>query len=831
MDSQRRTVRRTEKQAESDLASHIKAKLQEYAHTISSLEDYKALCERRILELAPGHPLPVMDSHLGTEAGRSAEGKESEWATPFPSSQFQSPDSRVNVRPSSDLHSRLLQLEHEKSDLEASLRSEVLHSEEQRAYIEALKQALEAKITSLGLTDISVSEYCGAAQSAEQRQEMKITLAKMQGALINQEDIIQQLKAKVTGLETHSDTEKLRKELDHVNDAFQQAITEMNKLEEEKNSLLDYIQDHKQQETQLQDLLETIEPELISIKQEHEDMRRKYNDVLQELHTSQRSHEQLQTENRELGTLIENLEKNIEDKEEKYENLKENEREMMRELEILQGKNRNLTVNQTTLSETLQETQEELDTFRAANLELGEELKKTQEELGKVEKIEENAANLEKLLKNAQDEISEKDKNNQKFEEMIANLHEKIANLDEFREKFESAEIELASISSKNTEFSRINSEISEKYAELTKSHETVLSELHQNSRLLSKLQEENLLISNELSKYGAEIEKNQREKADLLSKMEVLVQENKGLIGEIAGNRQLEHNVRLELQRSRLEVEEIRGAALRLENALQNSDFDCENPDISHLIEFASQKITEFLLLKPNFEVEIANLKAEMEKCLELIEKREAELSISHQEIDNLRAKLDNFGENARKNEELSHEISILMEKLHETETELSHFSDLNHEKTLKIALLECKSSYLSHENSDLESILSNLYSGFEDSEVGSGLEKVIRCVSELQRLYRLRCDMEYEKMKGGESVSLPKLRSFESQIAATRRNLDLTCEDLKAIVRFERRKESYLASGVNSSFRSESRTLMDRLNLPKVRSEVMKMQSLDSL
>jgi hypothetical protein len=45
----------------------------------------------------------------------------------------------------------------EKVELEMSLKSEIIHSEEQRAYIEILKQALDMKLEELGLnfTDVS----------------------------------------------------------------------------------------------------------------------------------------------------------------------------------------------------------------------------------------------------------------------------------------------------------------------------------------------------------------------------------------------------------------------------------------------------------------------------------------------------------------------------------------------------------------------------------------------------------------------------------------------------------------------------------------------------
>lgn len=40
-------------------------KVREQAQQLQALEAYKTLCEKRILDLSPDHPLPVQPAHLG----------------------------------------------------------------------------------------------------------------------------------------------------------------------------------------------------------------------------------------------------------------------------------------------------------------------------------------------------------------------------------------------------------------------------------------------------------------------------------------------------------------------------------------------------------------------------------------------------------------------------------------------------------------------------------------------------------------------------------------------------------------------------------------------
>ena len=112
---------------------------------VKSLEQYKDLCEERIKELSPTHPIPIKEEHLGlvlTPLSGYSRSKERisriEPQKPQRSAdfnRFESNESNFSIK-----YNELLR---DKLSLEESLRAEMLTCEEQRAYIEILKQALE----------------------------------------------------------------------------------------------------------------------------------------------------------------------------------------------------------------------------------------------------------------------------------------------------------------------------------------------------------------------------------------------------------------------------------------------------------------------------------------------------------------------------------------------------------------------------------------------------------------------------------------------------------------------------------------------------------------
>ncbi len=166
-----------------DYVGKLENRLRELAGKLHELENYKLLCEHRILELSPGHPLPVRPVHLGKPSPTVAKGHARSCSIKDVSKlemQLQAKDEDVmrlqqkldkllsenrqlrltvskksgEITTDDSLAFKFDVLAKEKSNLEESLRAEMLSNEEQRNYIEILKQALEAKIQDMGLADL-----------------------------------------------------------------------------------------------------------------------------------------------------------------------------------------------------------------------------------------------------------------------------------------------------------------------------------------------------------------------------------------------------------------------------------------------------------------------------------------------------------------------------------------------------------------------------------------------------------------------------------------------------------------------------------------------------
>ena len=143
-----------------------KNKIRDQAQQLQILEEYKQLCERRIKEISPDHPIPVEKHHLGKKPSIQKSNQ-----SPQKNKLIQDLRADLNKRceeinllqrkitNEGDHSDHFRQTEEQKTQLELSLRAEILANEEQRNYIEILKEALEAKLESLGLCQ-ALEQFC-----------------------------------------------------------------------------------------------------------------------------------------------------------------------------------------------------------------------------------------------------------------------------------------------------------------------------------------------------------------------------------------------------------------------------------------------------------------------------------------------------------------------------------------------------------------------------------------------------------------------------------------------------------------------------------------------
>ena len=188
---------------ENDMLGQLRDKVRTQAQRLRMLEQYRVLCEERIQDLHPGHPLPVKPEHLGSlsENGGNelqlAKQKIARLEQQLGQKQVSVPidDSYVFPHPSTQLkpgqlqelyscmYFKLHKALQDKNALEESLRSEMLTNEEQRSYIEVLKQALETKMHEVGIYNQSVDQFVELTQSKAQGDSYKQDMNKMNSAV------------------------------------------------------------------------------------------------------------------------------------------------------------------------------------------------------------------------------------------------------------------------------------------------------------------------------------------------------------------------------------------------------------------------------------------------------------------------------------------------------------------------------------------------------------------------------------------------------------------------------------------------------------------------
>ena len=157
-------------------------------------------------------------------------------------------------------------------ELEESLRIETINSEEQRAYIEVLKAALESKINDLGLMNFiketakysktnhldlfihfqKLKENIDSQSNETKSQETRIL--ELEAFIENQQNEISQLK--ITNQELMDFNGKINADIENSIKGLSQIDDENKKLKNEKNHVLDYLDEMTQKLEKTQRALE-----------------------------------------------------------------------------------------------------------------------------------------------------------------------------------------------------------------------------------------------------------------------------------------------------------------------------------------------------------------------------------------------------------------------------------------------------------------------------------------------------------------------------------------------------------------------------------------------
>ena len=458
-----------------DLVNQLREKIRSQATRLRNLEQYRILCEQRISELSPGHSFPVRPEDLGSGVSGSislelsqAKQKISRLEQQLVSSSiklplgenytFPPPTTQLTLAQLQELYSALYHQHHdimkEKNSVEESLRAEMLNCEEQRAYIEVLKQTLESNLQDLGLSGRNIGEFLARPEGKQEDSNELSQIKELLQMKIQECEILIR------------EREKADKHLKEAAEALQYAEEEVERLEEEKESLLDYIEESSKKDKEQKS-------EIDKLQSQCEGLESKINESLQDLHSETSARRGLE---KELET-VKSLELEC-----------DNLRQVIKSIE---SKNESLQLNNATLSNTLKETQEELDSAKS----------KHQSSLKEISAIRRTASSNDGKLEEAA-------KSSQKSQETIKDLEGKLATAEKELKVFKDRKLKeiqneyQEKIDSLSQEVHEIRSELQE-----TQENEKKLSkELNDSRKKLKRFQEDSEKIHSSAAQSGQDL-------------------------------------------------------------------------------------------------------------------------------------------------------------------------------------------------------------------------------------------------------------------------------------------------------------------------------------
>jgi chromosome segregation ATPase len=309
----------------------LSEKIRQQAKRLAGLERYKQICEERIKELDPGHKTPVSVDHLGLKPKDSAPQQlhlahQKILRLEHQLAQFnvQYPEPGVANGRTSEQHAgmyyKLQETIKDKATLEESLRAEMLHSEEQRSYIEVLKQALEAKMEDLGISSMSHDAFSHFLSSTSQVEGSRKDTARLQSALMDSEAQLKRVSEKLARkVEDDAflgqENERLKTENLKVSQEMEAQNDELVKVLAEKDALLDYVDEQDRETTELKRELELLRRDHKALLEGHSSMQSQLEDMRTHLNETERKIETSRSQNEKLEGEVEETSKALNDTE------------------------------------------------------------------------------------------------------------------------------------------------------------------------------------------------------------------------------------------------------------------------------------------------------------------------------------------------------------------------------------------------------------------------------------------------------------------------------------------------------------------------------------
>jgi chromosome segregation ATPase len=448
---------------EGEVVMQLGDKIRQQAKRLTSLEQYRLLIEKRLRELSPSHPLPVLPTHLGKDVPDElqalrarVEELEAEQQVPMTENfTFPHPSTQLKASQLQELYQALYFKHHgalkDKAALEESLRAEMLTSEEQRTYIEVLKQAVETKMDSAGVVNQTVDSFAEYTTTRTSQEQSRKDAQRLSSTIRDQEVGIKRLQEQSRQLyeslqHAEAEVERLQEANDETASALLSYEDELQKVTAEKDALLEYVDIHDRSETELKGQINALQTEISELKAQGTltartskqlgEVQRKAQEDQEQQRSLIQKHEKSVTQ---LTLALEEARSRASEQTDMLTSLRE-------QTGALQSKNEALQANNFTLANTLQETQSEFEALQTSYDEVSAELSDATAEVvflrEEVERLTDLTSGLQGTLKETGEIGQQRDLRLTKAEQEFADL-ERVTSEQLEKECSENAELRL----------------------------------------------------------------------------------------------------------------------------------------------------------------------------------------------------------------------------------------------------------------------------------------------------------------------------------------------------------------------------------------------------
>lgn len=561
----------------------LELKVRKQASRLCELQEYKSICEKRILQLSPGHEIPITENHINSSYNNPSQySTEIQMNNMIHSYKFQIQDltnkllkkekecdhlskkfddlqkkhnhyitesipkslllnnpnypnnnpqlylhPNENIFPNADripnekmrdAYSKLLntfrELVKEKEKILETLKIETINSEEQRNYIEILKQTIESSLQKSGIFSlIEKQKNLHYKNTSNSSVDVVIDIVQLRNEIekCRRESILNDVAIS-----------EMKSEIEFLRDANNQMLQKKEKIKQGLEKGIKELEEAKEKVSALEREREYLSEDLNEMKESYENLLRVNENLIDQVNS-------LQIKNEEYIQKLEN-QYVLEDKIAEYKN---NMVQINNQMEELCNENRKLQIDNEKLKTEKKKLEEEIAIKTNSFLELEEkhsQIKMQNEKiLNKNNELKENLTNSIKLFSETEKNLENFKIEYEKISKQLKENLEKNSQIEDKYKDYEQVKNERDSYQTENTKLKKANSdltlenerfrldasEFSKNFNKLLKQYESLnkTQKNLENLNTILKIEKENL--SKELTKMKNATDRNQNKNSN----------------------------------------------------------------------------------------------------------------------------------------------------------------------------------------------------------------------------------------------------------------------------------------------------------------------------